>query len=96
MPRSNVFPHEVRRPKITMEALHDSLELFNQKVKQQMSIRQESQLEEDTWEEIMKELEKGWIWRDESISWEGKCVARRLVYTKEAKHVSSMIARCAA
>ena len=77
MPRSNVFPHEVRHPKITMEALHDSLELFNLKVKQQMSIRQESQLEEDTWEETMKELEKGWIWRDESTSWEGKCVARR-------------------
>lgn len=40
-------------------------------------MRQDAELEDDTWEETMKELEKGWIWRDNSPSWKGKCVARR-------------------
>ena len=42
-----------------------------------MNVRQDPELEKDTWEETMKELEKGWIWRDDSPSWKGKCVARR-------------------
>ena len=77
MPASNVFPHGVRHPTLTLSALKGSLELFNQKVQRQMSVRQDEQLENDTWEETMKELEKGWIWRDTSQTWDGKCVARR-------------------
>ena len=72
MPNSQVFPHGVRHPTLTLEAWQSSLEFFNQKVRQQMSVRQDGQLEADTWEETMKELDKGWIWRDDSASWEGK------------------------
>ena len=77
MPNSQVFPHSVRHPTLTLEALCCSLDGFNQKVKRQMSVRQDAELETATWEETMNELGKGWIWRDESSSWEGKCVARR-------------------
>ena len=77
MPSSGVFPHGVRQPTLTVEALLASLASFNAKVKQQMDVRQEEALEQDTWAETLKELDKGWIWKDSSQSWEGKCVARR-------------------
>ena len=51
---------------------------FNSKVKQQVDVRQEEALEEDTWAETLKELDKGWIWKDSSQSWEGKCCKVRV------------------
>ena len=77
MPTSEVFPHGVRQPTLTVEALLDSLESFNFKVKQQMDMRQDETLERDTWDETVKELDKGWIWLDPCQDWDGKCVARR-------------------
>ena len=78
MPRSGVFPPGVRLPAISVDdALLGSLDSFNSKVQQQMSMRQEQQLEDDTWAETQKELEKEWIWIDPDQSWKGKCVARR-------------------
>ena len=77
MPSSGVLPHGVRQPTLTVEALLASLASFNSKVKQQMDVRQEEALEQDTWAETLKELDEGWIWKDSSQSWEGKCVARR-------------------
>ena len=77
MPASGVFPASVSQPVLTMEALLAGLDSFNAKVKSQMSMRQDSTLEAETWAETIKELEKGWIWEDPDQSWSGKCVARR-------------------
>ena len=77
MPTSGVLPNGVRQPTVTVEELLGSLESFNSKVKQQVDLRQEEALEEDTWAETLKELDKGRIWKDSSQSWEGKCVAGR-------------------
>ena len=49
MPDSNLFPRKVRNPTLTVDALKQSSNSFNEKVMQQMSIRQESVLEQDTW-----------------------------------------------
>ena len=77
MPASGVFPACVRQPVLTMEALLEGLGSFNDKVRSQMSMRQDATLEEETWAETVKELEHGWIWEDPDQSWCGKCVARR-------------------
>ena len=77
MPTSGVFPHGVRQPTLTVEALLENLESFNFKVKQQMDMKQDETLERDTWDETVKELDKGWIWLDPCQDWDGKCVARR-------------------
>ena len=72
MPTSGVFPHGVRQPTVTVEELLESLESFNSKVKQQMDMRQDATLEKDTWDEAVKELDKGWIWLDPCQDWAGK------------------------
>ena len=77
MPTSGVLPNGVRQPTVTVEELLGSLESFNSKVKQQMDMRQDATLEKDTWDETVKELDKGWIWLDPCQDWDGKCVARR-------------------
>ena len=77
MPTSGVFPHGVKQPVLTLNALMEGLESFNAKVWSQMEMRQEKTLEAETWAETVKELEKGWIWEDPDQSWKGKCVARR-------------------
>ena len=60
-----------------MEALLECLDSFNEKVRSQMSMRQDTALEEETWAETVKELDQGWIWEDPDQSWGGKCVAHR-------------------
>ena len=60
-----------------MEALLEGLSSFNENVWSQMELRQEKDLEAETWAEKVKELEKGWIWEDPNQSWDNKCVARR-------------------
>ena len=77
MPASGIFPACVRQPVLTMEALLECLDSFNEKVRSQMSMRQDTALEEETWAETVKELDQGWIWEDPDQSWGGKCVARR-------------------
>eukprot|EP00435_Cladocopium_sp_Y103_P054310 s357_g17.t1 len=77
MPSSHVFLEQVRQPVLTAEALLEGLSEFNEKVMQQMMHRQEAELERETWDETVKELEKGWVWEDPDQSWAGKCVARR-------------------
>eukprot|EP00435_Cladocopium_sp_Y103_P065100 s379_g27.t1 len=77
MPKSNVFMEQVRQPVITVEALLEGLAGFNEKVSQQMRHRQEEELEKETWNETLEELDKGWVWEDPDQSWDRKCVARR-------------------
>ena len=77
MPDSNLFPRKVRNPTLTVDALKQSSNSFNEKVMQQMSIRQESVLEQDTWSETEHEIEQDWIWEDTTSDWSGKSVARR-------------------
>ena len=77
MPDSNLFPKNVRGPTLTLEALQQSTESFNSKVRKQMQLRQDSTLETDTWNETEHELEQGWIWEDDSGQWDHKAVARR-------------------
>ena len=72
-----MFPHGVWQPALTVEALLVARASFNPKFKQQMDVRQEEALEQGTWTETLKELDKGWIGKGSSQSWEGKCVARR-------------------
>eukprot|EP00435_Cladocopium_sp_Y103_P065553 s1396_g27.t1 len=64
MPDSNLFPRQVKSPKLTVDALKGSTASFNEKVFKQMQIRQEPVLENSTWEETEHELREGWIWED--------------------------------
>ena len=51
-------------------------------------MRQDETLERDTWDETVKELDKGWIWLDPCQDWDGKCVARRFgIYQGEKTRV---------
>ena len=77
MPESKIFPRKVKNPTLTTDALVHSTASFNNKVWRQMQMRQDEQLENDTWAETAVELENGWIWEDPDQSWEGKVVARR-------------------
>ena len=69
MPASGVFPAGVRQPVLTPEALLEGLGSFTDKVRSQMSMRQDATLEEETWAETVKELELGWIWEDPDQPW---------------------------
>ena len=77
MPGSNLFQKNVKSPTLTLEALQQSTESFNSKVRTQMQLRQDQVLETDTWNETEHELEQGWIWEDDSGQWDRKAVARR-------------------
>ena len=77
MPDSNLFQKNVKSPTLTLEALQQSTESFNSKVRTQMQLRQDQVLETDTWNETEHELEQGWIWEDDSGQWDRKAVARR-------------------
>ena len=85
MPDSKIFPRRVKRPSLTVSALKESTESFNAKVSQQLQLRQDPQLEADTWSETLQEIEHGWIWEDETKTWVGKAVARRFGITQGAK-----------
>ena len=77
MPDSKLFPRKVKNPSLTVDALKQSSNSFNEKVLQQMGIKQEDVLEHDTWNETAHELEQGWIWEDTTSDWSNKTVARR-------------------
>ena len=77
MPDSELFPRQVKSPTLTQDALRQSTSSFNDKVFKQMQLRQEEELEQDTWNETEHELQQGWIWEDKSRDWTGKAVARR-------------------
>ena len=77
MPDSELFPRQVKSPTLTQDALRKSTSSFNDKVFKQMQLRQEEELEQDTWNETEHELQQGWIWEDKSRDWTGKAVARR-------------------
>eukprot|EP00435_Cladocopium_sp_Y103_P073476 s702_g43.t2 len=85
MPDSNLFPRQVKAPKLTVDALKDSTASFNDKVSKQMQLRQDQVLEASTWEETEHELKEGWIWEDTSGDWTGKSVARRFGIHQGAK-----------
>ena len=77
MPRSNVFRSKTRRPAFSTETLHKLSKAFNSKTTAAMAVRQEESLEEATWNETQSELQKGWIFLDESGNLEGKFFGRR-------------------
>ena len=51
------------------------------------------QLEWDTWYDTMKEMDRGWTWKDEDSSSEEKCVTRIMAYSKVEKRGLLMIAQ---
>jgi hypothetical protein len=77
MPGSNLFPRRVTNPTWTVDALKHSSSSFTEKVLQQMSIRQESLLEQDTWNETAHEIGQEWSWEEETGDWSNKSVVRR-------------------
>ena len=85
MPDSGLFPRQVKSPTLTIDALRQSTGSFNEKVLKQMQLRQETELEQDTWDETEHELQQGWIWEDESRDWAGKVVARRFGIKQSSK-----------
>eukprot|EP00435_Cladocopium_sp_Y103_P041102 s3789_g11.t1 len=48
------------QPTLTMAALLEGLDQFNEKVRQQMRLQDET-LQTETWLETVKEIEKGWV-----------------------------------
>eukprot|EP00435_Cladocopium_sp_Y103_P013750 s3633_g3.t1 len=85
MPDSQLFPRQVKAPKITVDALRATTASFNEKVHRQLQMRQDPLLEGNTWEETVHELEEGWIWEDTTGDWTGKSVARRFGIHQGAK-----------
>ena len=77
MTETKIFPKSTKSPSLTTEGLKSSCNSFNEKVRKQMNLKQDSTLEMDTWKETEHELEQGWIWEDKTGSWSDKVVARR-------------------
>ena len=77
MTKSNVFRARSKRPAMTMETLRKLGKSFNSKNLAALGKRQDPELEESTWKETQVELEKGWVFLDESNDTGGKFVGRR-------------------
>jgi len=77
MTKSNVFRTKSKRPAMSLETLKKMSRAFNATNLEAFGKRQEAELEEATWRETEAELEKGWIFVDNSGSTEGKFLGRR-------------------
>ncbi len=74
---SGNFAKGVKRPAFSRETLLKLANGLNRATLKSMERRQDADLEAGTWQETMAELEKGWIWMDESKSIAGKVIAKR-------------------
>ena len=66
MPVSGVFPRKTRRPTVSKMTLKKLAKAFNQASYQALQRRQDEELEEQAWEETQAELDKGWVFIDNS------------------------------
>ena len=77
MTKSNVFRARTKRPAMSIETLKRLGKSFNSSSAESLRNRQEAELEEATWKETQAELEKGWIFLDDSGSVDGKFLGKR-------------------
>ena len=66
MGKSNVFRARAKRPSMSLSTLKQLSKALNATTLRSMDVRQEPQLEAETWEETVEEVKKGWIWFDEA------------------------------
>ena len=85
MTKSNVFRTRTKRPAMSVETLKRLGKSFNAASAESLTRRQEAELEEATWKETQSELEKGWIFLDDSGSTTGKFVGKRFGIKQGAK-----------
>lgn len=77
MTNSGVFRARSKRPAISMDTLRKLGKTFNKVNAEALERRQESELEVATWKETEAELERGWVFLDESEEMDGKFIGRR-------------------
>eukprot|EP00435_Cladocopium_sp_Y103_P041733 s2725_g11.t1 len=77
MTKSHVFRSRSKRPAMSLNTLRKLSKTFNARNIAALDSRQEAELEEQTWKETEAELDKGWIFLDNSNSLEGKFLGRR-------------------
>ena len=71
MPRSNVFKTRTKRPSMSMDTLKGLAKALNASTYKSMLVRQEPDIETATWSETEEEVNKGWVWFDETEGGEG-------------------------
>ena len=85
MTKSNVFRSRTKRPAMSVETLKRLGKSFNSASAKALNNRQDSELEEATWKETQAEIEKGWIFVDDSGSTTGKFLGKRFGIKQESK-----------
>ena len=77
MTKSNVFRSRTKRPAMSLDTLKRLGRSFNSASAEALGNWQDHELEEATWKETQSEIEKGWIFVDESGSTDGKFMGKR-------------------
>ena len=77
MTKSNVFRSRCKRPAFSLPTLKKLSKSFNAKNLEALKSRQDEELEKDTWLETENELQKGWIFLDETGTLEHKFLGKR-------------------
>ena len=85
MTRSNVFRARSKRPAMSLDTLRKLGKSFNSKNLAALGKRQEPELEDATWGETQVELDKGWVFLDESGELGEKFLGRRFGIKQGAK-----------
>jgi len=85
LPRSHVFPPGAKRPTQSLESALRAAKGVNHSIIKQVTPSQEPGLDEEVWEQTEKEIEKGWVWLDESCTPEEHLLAKRFGLQQGAK-----------
>ena len=85
MTNSRVFRARAKRPAMSLDTLRKLGRSFNKVNSESLERRQESELEVATWRETESELERGWVFLDDSKETDGKFIGRRFGIRQGAK-----------
>ena len=77
MTNSKVFIARSKRPAMSISTLRKLGKTFNKVNSESLEKRQETELEVATWQETQAEIERGWVFLDESNDMNDKFVGRR-------------------
>ncbi|CAE7914447.1 unnamed protein product, partial [Symbiodinium necroappetens] len=85
LPQSHAFPKHIKRPEFSLDTLRLLSEGLNKQTLDQMSMKQDAELEAATWEETEAELQHGWIFEAPTVESDFRVYARRFGISQGGK-----------
>ena len=77
LPESNIFTKDVKRPEFTVETALELAKGIDHAIFKQVKSSGDPMIDDETWSKTLEEIERGWIWQDDSDSLDGKLLATR-------------------